>query len=846
MKLCKLIFILLTFFSGISQAQFIKSPNEFLPHRLGEQFTAHHQLVAYFRYVAAAKSDMVKLIEFGQTPEDRPQLLAIISSKENIANLEEIRLNNLRRVGFEAGKPDNQNPVAMVWLGYSVHGNEPAGAEASMQVLYELTSGKNTATNSWLQNTIVMIDPAQNPDGYDRYTHWYRDVGNRLPDVNRNHLEHLEPWPSGRVNHYLFDLNRDWAWATQQETQNRIKIYKQWMPHVHPDIHEQGLNEPYYFAPAAEPYHKYITPFQRQFQVEIGNNHAKYFDKNGWLYFTKEVFDLFYPSYGDTYPSFNGAIGMTYEQGGIGAGRAVITESGDTLTLKDRVEHHYTTSISTIEMTSKHAQRLVDNFSTYFKERKNNPAGEYRTYIIKAENGLNKLKHIIKLLELHKIEYGTIANIKKISAFDYATQKEIIAEISNQDLIISAYQPLSTLTQVLFDPKSELSDSLTYDITTWALPYAWGLEALATKQKIEIEKPFAMPTYQNNLNENPRPYAYVCAWKSVYNVRFLSKILNAGIIVRTASMPFEIEGKSYPAGTLIITRADNKDMGLLFDEEIQTIAALEQQEITGVNTGMVTSGYDFGSSKVRIVKAPNVLLFSGEGINNNAFGHLWNYFEKDIEYNINIIPFDRFKRTALDDYDVIIMADGSYSLEATHFDKLKSWISAGGRLIVLEEAITAFEEQKGFSISKYTDKKAKENAEELAEKENAFLRLETFADFERRSISTLIPGAIFRLKIDHTHPLGYGLQHNYFSLKTNTLHYAYMKDGANVGRIEGDPQVIGFAGSKVKPLMKNSLVYGVQSMGKGNIVYLLDSPVFRGFWQHGKLLMGNAVFMVGN
>jgi hypothetical protein len=845
MKLTALTFLSI-FLSFLAFSQNIKSPDEFLPHRVGEQFTAHHQLVAYFEYVAANKPDMAKLTYFGTTPEERPQILMAISTKENIANLEEIRLNNLRRVGLEKGKIDNSNPVAIVWMGYSVHGNEPAGSESSMKVIYELVSGKNPQAQAWLKNTVVLIDPSQNPDGYDRYTHWYRDVCNMLPDVDKSHNEHLEPWPGGRVNHYLFDLNRDWAWATQVETRNRIKMYKQWMPHVHPDIHEQGSNEPYYFAPAAEPYHKYITPFQRQFQVEVGKNHAKYFDKNGWLYFTREVFDLFYPSYGDTYPTFNGSIGMTYEQGGIGAGRAVMTESGDTLTLQDRVEHHFTTSLSTIEVASLNAKKLVDNFTEFFAQRSTNPAGEYRTYVIKSSNGLNKLQNLTKLLDIHKIQYGTVSATRKMNGIDYVTQKETAFEITNKDLVISALQPLSTLTQVLFDPKSELSDSLTYDITTWALPYAWGLESFASKQTVAIDKPFQSEIYKNNTRENPRPYAYVCAWKSIYNVRFLSKILSLGIATRTASMPFEIEGKSYPAGTLILTRADNKDMGEQFDQNVQTIAILEQQEITGVNTGMVTSGYDFGSSKVRMINAPSVLMFSGEGTSNNAFGHLWNYFEKDIEYNVSILPIDRLKRTALEDFDVIILADGSYNFEAGHLEKLKSWASAGGKLILLEEAITFFEDQKGFSISKYADRKAKEASEERAEKENPFLRLESYSDFERRSISSIIPGAIFKLKIDNTHPLGYGLPSTYYSLKTNTLHYAYLKDGANVGRIEGEPEIIGFAGSKVKPLMKNSLVFGVQPIGRGNIVYLMDSPVFRGFWEQGKLLLSNAIFMVGN
>jgi Zinc carboxypeptidase len=834
------------FISFLALSQTLKSPDEFLPHQVGVQFTAHHQLVSYFEHVAQNKPEMVKLMRFGTTPEERPQILVAISSKENIANLEEIRLNNLRRVGLEKGKADNSNPISIVWIGYSIHGNEPAGSECSMKVIYELVSGKNPQAQAWLKNTVVLIDPSQNPDGYDRYTHWYRDVCNMLPDVDKSHNEHLEPWPGGRVNHYLFDLNRDWAWATQVETRNRIKMYKQWMPHVHPDIHEQGSNEPYYFAPAAEPYHKYITPFQRQFQVEIGKNHAKYFDKNGWLYFTREVFDLFYPSYGDTYPTFNGSIGMTYEQGGIGAGRAVMTESGDTLMLQDRVEHHFTTSLSTIEVASLNAKNLVENFTSFFEQRSKNPVGDYKTYVIKASNGLNKLQNLTKLLDIHKIQYGTVATNRKISGVDYVTQKETSIEITSKDLVISAYQPLSTLTQVLFDPKAELSDSVTYDITTWALPYAWGLESIASKQTIAIEKPFQNAPYENNLKENARPYAYVCAWKSVYNAKFLSKVLGAGVATRTASMPFEIEGKSYPAGTLILTRADNKDIGELFDQKVQSIALSEQQEITGVNTGMVTSGYDFGSSKVRMIRVPRVLMFGGEGTNNNAFGHLWNYFEKDIQYNVSILPIEKLRKTTLEDFDVIILADGSYSFETVHLEKLKAWTSAGGKLILLEEAITFFEDQKGFSISKYADRKAKDAAEEKQEKDNPFLRLESHADFERRGISNLIPGAIFKLKIDNSHPLAYGLPNTYYSLKTNTLHYAYLKDGANVGRIEGEPEVIGFAGSKVIPLMKNSVVFGVQPLGKGNVVYLMDSPVFRGFWEQGKLLLSNAIFMVGN
>ncbi|MFZ4542635.1 MAG: M14 metallopeptidase family protein [Saprospiraceae bacterium] len=842
MKGLTLIFALLTLAPTIFFAQRLQSPGEFLPHTLGEQFTTHAQLVSYVDYVAASRPKTVKRFQYGRTIEERPQLLIAISSEENIANLEKIRLNNLKTVGLERGTPDNLNPIAIVWLGYSVHGNEPAGSESSMKVIYELSNGERADVQSWLKNTVVLIDPSENPDGYERYSQWYRQVSGKFPNIDMGSLEHQEPWPGGRVNHYLFDLNRDWAWATQQETRNRIKMYKQWMPHVHPDLHEMGSNEPYYFAPASEPFHKYISDFQRQFQVEIGKNHTRYFDANGWLYFTKEVFDLFYPSYGDTYPTFNGAIGMTYEQGGGGAGRGMLVENGDTLTLKDRIEHHYTTSMSTIEISSMNARRLVVNFQDYFKNSIEKPIGTYKTFVIKATNDRNKLEKLTQFLDLHKIQYGSTSQNSKVLGFNYISQKEDNFEISEKDLIISVNQPFSILAQVLFDPESVLVDSLTYDITSWAIPYSWGLESFATKQAVNVKKSFSIEKIAHS-SQNNTPYAFIFPWKSVSNVKFLGKLLQKGVVVRKASFSFQIEGKDFSPGTLIVTRADNNDMGPSWSEILRKTASEEQQDFSEVNSGLVSSGPDFGSSKVKIIKAPKVLICSGEGVNANAFGHVWNYFDNDIEYQSTITSIERLKKMQLTKFDVLVLADGSYNFDGPVYEKLKTWVSSGGRLILMEEAIAGFEEQKGFSISKYADKKEKDAAEEKIEKESLNSRLESYCDRERRSISSSIPGAIFKLKLDSSHPLAFGLPDYYFSLRTNTLFYSLLKEGSNVGRIDGEPAIIGFAGSKVKPRLSNTLVFGVQPIGKGYVTYLVDSPVFRGFWEQGKLLFGNAIFM---
>src|SRR6185295_12415082 len=259
------------------------------------------------------------------------------------------------------------------------------------------------------KNIVVVIDPCINPDGRDRYVNWFNTIVGKESNPSLNAREHDEPWPGGRTNHYNFDLNRDWAWQTQVESQQRMKLYNQWLPQIHVDFHEQGINNPYYFAPAAQPYHEAITQWERDFQVTIGRNNAKYFDANGWLYFTKEVFHLFYPSYGDSYPIFNGGIGMTYEQGGGSAGGlGVIKEEGDTLSLVDRVMHHYTTSLSTIEISSQYAPRLIKEFRKFFIDAVTTGAGPYKSYLIKNNpQDTERINALLELLDKNGIQYGT-------------------------------------------------------------------------------------------------------------------------------------------------------------------------------------------------------------------------------------------------------------------------------------------------------------------------------------------------------------------------------------------------------------------------------------------------------
>jgi hypothetical protein len=636
--------------SSAALAQKVQSPAEFLGYKLGDQFTPHYRIAAYFNYVAQTVKN-VKLQQYGITNEGRPLLAMFIASAENINRLEEIRANNMRLAGLEkAGNATTNTPV-IVWLSYNVHGNEPSSSEASMQTLYDLVDPANIKTKAWLKNTVVVIDPCLNPDGRDRYVNFYNSMKGVVPDADPSSREHMEPWPGGRANHYYFDLNRDWVWQTQKETQARVALFNKWLPQIHVDFHEQTYNSPYYFAPAAEPFHKDITSWQREFQTIIGKNNAKYFDQNGWLYFTRQEFDLLYPSYGDTYPIYNGSIGMTYEQGGIGAGLAIVTRLGDTLTLAQRIAHHHSNGLSTIESASANAQKAVEEFKKYFDNSRTNPPGEYKTYIIKNDNR-DKINTLAKLLDRNGIQYGFGLKASAVGYNYFADKTESFA-VSPEDMVINAYQPKSVLLNVLLEPKTFIADSNTYDITAWALPYAYGLNAYGVKESL---KPVttALASVVKAV-PSTSAYAYICTWQSVNDARFLAALLKENIRVRYTETPFEVGGKKFAAGSLIITRAGNDRSD--FNTLIPQLAARLDRELTPLQSGFVDKGADFGSNNIKFIHPPKIMLVSGDGTSAEAAGQIWHFFEQELHYPISLIRYNDIDRIKLNNFDIAIVPD---------------------------------------------------------------------------------------------------------------------------------------------------------------------------------------------
>ena len=820
-------FFIALLFSVSTFAQNLQSPSEFLGYKLGTKFSRHHQVVDYFKHIAAQSSKHVKLEQYGMTNERRPLMLAFVSSEENINNLEAIRTNNLKNTGLLDGQSSATN-IAIVWLSYNVHGNESSSTEAAMNTIYKLLTEKK----DYLKNTVVIIDPCINPDGRDRYVNWYNESASVPYDIDQQAIEHHEPWPGGRANHYLFDLNRDWAWATQIETASRLKVYNKWMPHIHVDFHEQFINNPYYFNPGAEPFHEVISDWQRNFQTEIGKNHAKYFDAEGWLYFTREQFDLLYPSYGDTYPTFMGAIGMTYEQAGHGrAGLGILNDEGVVLTLIDRLTHHTVSGLSTVEIASKNAEKINAEFSKFF----NNSKLKYKSYVLKGHT--DKIESLTSLLDKHDISYG-FAQGGKVNGYNYSSSSQRQINTSSQDLVVSTNQPKGKMVKVLFEPQTKLSDSLTYDTTAWSLPYAYGLDAIASSSLISSQKRI---TDVQILSTNTSATGYVSEWNSLKDAQYLTELLKAGIKVRFTEKPFTAQGQSFDRGSLIIVRGDNKKIEK-FDQLVIDIATQYERYPYAISSGFSTSGPDFGSPNIKLVHAPKIALLTGNYTNSYSYGELWHFFEQQLYYPVTAINTNDLSQTNLSNYNVLIMPNGYYSglLDEKLMDKVKSWVQAGGKLIAIDGALQSFADKEGFGLKK-------NKTEEDSTKTNEDNKRIKYANRERDNTKNFITGAIFKSDVDNTHPMAYGYDEHYFTLKTGSSSYSLLESGYNIAYLGNHPKSIsGYTGKDAVKKIANSLIFGEQRLGSGSVIYLVDNVMFRSYWENGKLFLVNALFFVNN
>lgn len=835
----------------------IPSPASFLGYELGEEYTPYHRTVEYVQAVAAA-SDRVMLVEYGRTYEQRPLYVAIITSPANHARLEEIRQANVQLAqgsalsDADAAAIIGSNP-AVSWLSYNVHGNEASGTETAKQVIYHLAAGQDAETQRILDESVVIIDPCINPDGRSRYIDWYRSMQSHVLNDNASDLEHVENWPGGRTNHYWFDLNRDWVWLIHPESQGRIAAYNEWLPQIHVDYHEQGFNNNYFTMPGQPPRNLNLPDAYDTWAEAFGTANADAFDEHKINYFTREAFDFFYPGYGSSYPSIMGAIGMLTEQGGHSrGGRAVETNDGYVLTLRQRIFDHYTTSFASLTTVVENRAELQQYFRDFFTPAANE--GTANAYLL-PDNPNDYTYDVVKLMLDHDVTvHQASADFTVTDARDYWDNQASRQSFSAGTFIIPTDQPKHVFINTILQREMAIEDSVMYDMASWSAPIAYNLEASYTNTALRVEttEVTEAPVAPSGLENADAGYAYVVDWNQRHAPKALAAIWETGYRVRSLRRTTTHGDHTFSRGSLVLLIGRNYDHRDRIASDMQRIATETGVRIVGFDSGRAADGADLASAFSTPVEAPRVALMVDSPFSSYTAGQLWFLFDRWTEFGVSRIRTNNLASLDLNSYDVIIMPGGfglSRFIDSTQVDRLKRWIRAGGTMIGTESsALFLTKGQSGITnIETVKDPDAPD-----PKKPKEPLDPATVGSYEARSDSTglrRIPGSAFRGHLDITHPLAFGMPDRLYSLKQNTSAFEPSRQMDIVGYYDADPSSVvasGYASQKNRRKLANKAFAAVQRMGSGKVVLLLDNTQYRMFWVGPARLMQNAVMLLPN
>jgi hypothetical protein len=688
------------FWPGTSYDSKIPTVHQVLGYDAGDRVTSHAGIVRYMEALAAAAPTRMKMFDYGETWEGRKLIYAAVGSEANIKRLTEIRAQ-MQRIADPRKTPEADarkimaGLPAVIWLSYGVHGNEISSPDAGLLTAYHLLAARNDKlVDQILANVLVLIDPIQNPDGRDRFVHYFEQARGLEPDASPVAAEHLEPWPGGRVNHYLFDLNRDWIALTQPEILNQVKALREWFPLVYVDLHEMGADSTYFFSPESDPYNPNLTADQRESLKLFGHNNAKWFDKYGFDYFTREEYDAFYPGYGASWPEYYGAIAMTYEQASVRG--LVVRRSDETLlTYRDTVRHHFVSSVSTLETAAVNRQKLLDDFYKYrvtaIEEGTKEPIKEYILPRNRDASATDKLAGIL-------LEHG--AEVKRATAPFHAGERDYPAGT----YVVPMAQPSKRLIRNLLDPQTSMDDKFIaaeearrklkqrteiYDVTAWSLPLLFNVEAIAnnavSQGNFEMAKPgLVLPGEMHAANA---AMAFLAPWGSEAAGRLLAAALRQDLKVFSSDKPFTQGATKFPAGTLIFKVAGNPaDLG----ERLTRLARETGADVYGASSGWVDEGVNFGSRYVLPVRKPAIAVAWDTPASSSSAGAVRFILERQYGYPVTPVRTASLNSVELARFQVLILPDGGgYAalLGESGIQRVKEWVQAGGVIVALGGAV---------------------------------------------------------------------------------------------------------------------------------------------------------------
>jgi Zinc carboxypeptidase len=869
----------------------VPTPESVLGYKLGSAFTPYDRLEHYLQTLAAAAPSRVRIEPYGKSSEGRALYTLTITSQKNLARLDSIRaaitkLTDPRKTSAaEAAQIAAATPV-VVWLSYNIHGNESNSSEAAMQVVYELAASTDARTNEWLENAVVIIDPLENPDGRERYVQFYRTAAGGEPRTDRFSAEHDEQWPGGRFNHYLFDLNRDWAWQSQAESQARVKAYLKWNPEVHVDLHEMNPEASYYFAPPAGPILNTIAPLLSKWFRIYGEGNAAAFDRYGFRYFTGEGYDLFYPSYGDSWPSLNGAVGMTYEQAGGGdAGVAMdLQDSQRTLTLRDRIERHFTSSLATIDTSVKHrADRLRDFYDFRRAAIKAGEDGPVRTYYLLPGKDPQRLTHAVEILLREGIEVKHLDSETDIDdASGYFGEKAAKKHLPAGTYAIDLAQPDGFLARSLLDPEIKADLNYYYDVSGWSLPYALGIEAYASAKPVRAQASLIAndpppPGAIVNLAkaQEDRPAAYIIPWEQSAAMPVLARLLNenfkAFVAIRKSRQK-DSNGKEqeFPAGSIVVPLEGNPPA---LEKRIGQLAERHECRVYAVPTLLADDGTDLGSNKVRFLRKPKIAMLMDSPISPSEYGSLWFLLEKQVELPFTPIRAESLRNSDLNQYNVLILppdsGDGRGYTRILDKTRINDWVNNGGVLIAIRGGAVWATKKRGGIVSSGFHWVRRDQEEARQEEERASAKpgeasdeeppskeekekqrqakldhkIMKYSDREQEFRKELIPGTVLRVNLDNTHPLGFGLPEQMAILDRTSPILELTAKGENPAYFpKENSKLSGFISPENEKRLGLTAYMLRERIGSGHVVLFAENPAFRGHWDATSRLLVNAIF----
>ena len=867
---CSLLFVLNlpaqqpAWYPGSTYDPGIPTPPAVIGHDIGEYYTEHYQMTGYMRALEAA-SQRVKVFRVGESAERRELLLVVISDPANIQRLERIRtaieeLRDPRQTSEARARAIAGATPAVAWMNFANDGNETAALEAAIQLAYQLAAGQDAKTTKILKEVVTVIYPLHSPDAHARHVTWMKASAMRNPDPAAQ--EHRGDWRMDTNNtHFQIDANRDAVFQSQVESRVIVREIHRWNPVVFVDHH--GNPDRFFFPPWAIPVNTQLDENERKWVEIYGKNIAAAFDQNSWIYFTRQTYDLHYPGYYDSYPTLNGATGMTFEtDGGGNKGLAYELPDGRITTLRDGTLHHFTGAMSTLLTTADNREaRLLDLYNFRVRALKEAASEAVKQYVLLPGKDAARTADLVDLLLKHKIEvHSAKASFSSATAHDYLTDQIQKRTFPAGSYFVSTSQPQKRLLRTLLDRETPLEKDFVdqvmkakayndqvgesapkksygfYDINAWSLPMAYGVEVYWTEDRFSgASDPVTVRPKLDFQAPAKARMAYLFPWNSKGAARVVSALWKENFRVALAREEFAMSGKTFPKGTVVVMTMSNPQS---LHTRLPELAAANEVELFAADTAYVEKGKDLGDRSVMDLIKPSIAVVCEPPTDNTAYGAIWYMLESMYGIPFTAIKGEDLGSVNLSRYNVIVLPDGETSGYSRIFDgqtadRIKNWVREGGRLVCIKAA-TAWAASDKIALTTARDKFAEPVAKEKNEETK-----------ERKKRIDFVPGAFVQLEVDSEHPLGIGIDNPVVTLFQSNMVFTPSTKGANVAKINSEKAILaGFAFAEAREALKGSAFLWDEPTGRGNVICFAEDITFRTFLHGAHRLFLNSILIL--